>query len=257
MPVLSSVVMAMVLIGQAPSATPTRERHTVVIEYLGGWGLSEGCPGGGGYDRLTGVVQRVMPGDQPGVAPWALPAGPPQATSTPPPGQAALAARVAAAVDQPGLQPCTGIPCLGVPPELPDVEDSDVVYSGVLSRDTDVTLCETKETTAGTEWCTGRQTGNGHVLVTIKIDPGDGGGGMVALEPLPDTTATVSGRCDTLDNAAEVARYKDSDQIQFETLPAGALVPTTTYRQSSPSHASGRPEYTLKVDPLPPPAPRP
>jgi hypothetical protein len=251
---LSSLVMAAALVAQASSTAPPRERHTVVIEYLGGWGLSEGCPGDGGYDRLTGVVQRVMPGDATGVAPWALPAALPQSTSPPSPDEADVAARITAAAGHLAV-PCNGVPCLQVPFELPDVDVDEIVYAGVLSRDTDVTLCETKDTTAGTEWCVGRQIGKGHVIVTITIDPGDGGGGMVALEPLPDTTTTVSGECDTLDKAAEAARYKDGDQIQFETLPDGVLVPKATYQQSLPAHSSGKPEYTLKVDPPPPRAP--
>jgi hypothetical protein len=256
MTVVSSMVMAVVLVAQAPPPADARERHTIVIEYLGSWGLVDACPGDGGFDRLTGEVKRVMRGDLVSVP---VAADPPQSTSTQPPAGTELAATVAGAAERLASRGCVGVPCQGEQPVEPPDEDGDsqLVYSGILTRETAVTLCEEKDTAAGSELCVGRQNGRGSVRVTITIDPGDGGGGNVLLEPLPDTTATVSGKCDTLDNAAEVARYKRRDQIQFETLPAGALVTGATYKQSLSFHSSGKPEYTLKVDTQEgPPAPR-
>lgn len=244
----------LLLLAQAPPGGGAVVRYQITLEFHGVWGLltdqSGTCPGvPPGYDRFTGVVSGVEP-------PRSGTHGAPTGTKSSPSPMAAPPA------------PCTGIPCQSAtnPPPPADEDDGPdaVEYEGVLSRESEVGLCETKDTASGTEWCSGHLSGKGPFKVTIKVPlvGNDSEQTRIAFEPDPTrimaVTASVNGACDSLDNAALAADYRSQNAIYFETIDASGLplMPTggltrgtfLQTRHSQPGDAGG---YTLTVQPVP------
>ena len=134
-------------------------------------------------------------------------------------------------------------------------------YEGVLTRTTDVGLCESTEGPSGTLWCGGQLQGGGAFKVTITVPDRDADNedAAIVLSPAsPTAGATVTGNCDSLDNAAVAADYKAGDTVYFETAnaPGTGLVSTGglqpgTYGQTRRLAAGAPGHYTLRVQRLP------
>ena len=217
-------------------------QYKITLEFHGVWGLvtdqSGTCPGvPPGYDRLTGVVSGVEPPRNGATGPRAV-------------------------------IPCTGMPCqsAGNGPPPPDEDDGPaaVEYTGILARESEVGLCETKESADGTKWCSGHLSGKGPFRVSIKVPLSGNDSEQTRIEFETDparlmaVTVSVSGACDTLDNAALAADYRSHDALYFETNdePGSPLMPTGglsrgTFLQTRHSQPGDLGGYTLTVQPLP------
>lgn len=234
-----AMVGMLVMLAQAPPGSGGAVRYKVTLEYRGVWGtLTEGssgtCPGvPPGFDKLTGIVEGVEP---PLVFNQPIGASP--------------------------IPPCTAIPCPGAAGgNDDDAADDPVQYTGVLTRTTNIGLCEVKQTSAGDEWCAGHLNGGGSFKVTITVPAqgNDNEEARVVLQPEGAMTAyaTVSGACTTLDNGELAADCRSGDAIQFETSgdgSSGSVFPTGrlavgSFKQTTRSAPSGvEGQYTMKVE---------
>jgi len=220
--------LVLILLAQAPASSGGLARYKVTVEMRGGvWGSATetdgSCPKAApGSDTLTGIVEGTEP---------------------------------AVAYQAPGTPPCTGVPCMGA-------DDEDVIYEGTLWRTTSVDLCEVKTTTDGDEWCVGHlSNAGGWVKVTIRVPTHGADNAQLGIEwePQASLPVSVSGHCSTLDNAAEVANYRDHGAIRFETsndpkarVPlTGRLVVNTSRGQTRTPPKQPGGEYTLEVEPAP------
>lgn len=169
----------------------------------------------------------------------------------------------------PGYDRFTGVVSGIEPPrgsQRPSEEGDDVVtYEGVLTRATEIGLCEVKDTANGAQWCAGHLSGKGPFRVVIKVPTVGNDSAQTSIEfephppqpPLAPVSATASGSCDSLDNAGLEADYMSDDAIHFETIdasgrdlmPTGGLAPGT-FHQTRHWRQEGD-EYTLSVTRLP------
>jgi len=140
-------------------------------------------------------------------------------------------------------------------------DGAGIRYEGVLTRTTDVGLCESTEGPSGTLWCGGHLNGGGAFKVTITVPDieQDNEEAAIVLSPASSSAgATVTGTCDSLDNAAVAADYKAGDTLYFETanasgtglLPTGGLQPGT-YGQTRRLAPGDPGHYTLRVQQVP------
>jgi hypothetical protein len=152
----------------------------------------------------------------------------------------------------PGSDVLTGT-VRGVEDEL---DEDGITYTGVLTRTTAIGLCEAKDTPDGARFCEGRLSGGGSFKVTIRMPAAghDNEEATIALEPVGVMAVwvTVTGSCDSLDNAALEDDYRSPDAINFETtgtwsLPPGKLVPGV-YAQARQFKPNDQGQYTLRVN---------
>jgi hypothetical protein len=154
---------------------------------------------------------------------------------------------------EPGSDVLTGI-VRGVEDEL---DEDGITYTGVLTRTTAIGLCEAKDTPDGTRFCGGRLSGGGSFKVTIRMPAlgHDNEEATIELEPVGVMAVwvTVSGSCDSLDNAEVEDDYRSADAIHFETtgsssaLPPGKLVPGL-FTQARQFRLNDQGQYTLRVN---------